>query len=225
MNIMPRLLYVCTCILISVLLAGCSSLPSMDTVSSFFNKPEKVQLSAEEITNIKSLANPKELEIARQKFEITDEDLGQCYTFINKVNSEISEKKGVDYKREFDEELSKFNRLDLDKLKGATESLGGLTTKLVEHPKEKFTDYSTVDIIIDNESKNYDTKPDLYIKIKDGIWGKTVYLDKISFDLIPAGKTAYKTVRIFGNNLVIESRWLLPKEVTRKGILFNDKIL
>ncbi len=83
---MPRLLYVCTCILISVLLAGCSSLPSMDTVSSFFNKPEKVQLSAEEITNIKSLANPKELEIARQKFEITDEDLGQCYTFINKVN-------------------------------------------------------------------------------------------------------------------------------------------
>lgn len=225
MKVSARLLYLCTCILLSLTLVGCSSIPSMNTISSFFKKPEKVQFSAEEIAKIKSQANPKELEALHQKFKFTDDDLGQCYAFLDKVSSEIPEKKAIDYKREFDEEFAKFNRLDIDKLKGVKESLEGLSIKIVEHPKEKFADYSTVDIIIDNEGTGYDIKPDLYIKIKDGIWGKTVYNDKISFDMIAAKKTEFKTVRIFGNNLVIESRWILPKEVIRKGLIFNDKIL
>lgn len=200
-------------------------LPSIDTIKTFFNKLEKVELSDAEIANIKAQADSKKIQELLQKYNTTERDAGEYYNHIKKMNLAIPAEREDEFKYIFDKEMANIKRLNINVYSGISRAVMGLKVSLVEHPRKVLSDYKTVDIVIDNTTGKYDIKPEIYIKIKEGVWGYTVYHDKLTYDLISAKKTQYQTIKILGDYLEIQNILIIPKEVVEKGLIFDDKLL
>ena len=208
----------------SMVFAGCSNIPSMDKITSFFSKPEKVSLSAEEIKNIKEKIKPEIYELLKNKFQPSDEMIGQYFVQIDQQSQPNTQEKEKELLKKVETEVKQLELLNQEKRFHIAEAIKGLKVRLVEHPRDKFNDKTDVDIVIEN-TVSYYTKPDVYVKIKENVFGKTVYLDKLSYDQINKSDSVSKKISVYGDKLSIEFCQIVPKELVSKGILFNDKIL
>ena len=221
---MKKIIAVVMLCLGSMLFAGCSNIPSMDKVTSFFSKPEKVSLSAEEIKNIKEKIKPETYEILKNKFQPSDEMIGQYFVQIDQQSQPNTQEKEKELQKKVEVEVKQFELLNHEKRTHIADAISGLKVRLVEQPRDKFTDKTDVDIVIENTA-SYFIKPEIYVKIKENVFGKTVYLDKISYDQINKSDSVSKKISVYGDKLSFEFCKVVPKELVSKGILFNDKVL